>query len=443
MVKVDTHADALLAKLASRSATVLVVGLGHVGLPLGLALAESGFPVLGLDVDPDKIAVLQKGGSYIQHIPSMRVATAVRSGKFIASSDFGLLGQADAILICVPTPLSPHREPDQSYVESTTRRILSYLRPGQLVVLESTVYPGATEGLVAGILGQSGLVLGEHYFLAFSPEREDPGNLDFTTGTTPKIVGGVGDASRELAKALYSQVVSRVVCVSSASTAEATKLTENIFRAVNIGLVNELKVIYESMGVDIWEVLDAAATKPFGFMRFDPGPGWGGHCIPLDPYFLAWKAREHGLDAGFIELAGQTNRAMPGYVVERLRAGLNRQRKSVNGSEVLVLGLAYKKDVGDTRESPAFEIIKLLLEDGAVVRYHDSLVGTLPDTRRWPGHPEMHSIALDAARIAAHDAVVIVTDHSHVDYDLVADNARLIVDTRGVYRTAIPNLVKA
>lgn len=420
-----------------------VIGLGYVGLPLGLALADKGYSVLGLDVDDRKVKALMAGECYIQHIPAERVSGAVSSGHFQASADFGRLADADIIIICVPTPLSQQRDPDLSYVESTSQEIRKTLRAGQLVILESTTYPGTTDELVRGVLEPSGLTVGKDIFLAFSPEREDPGNTQFSTTTIPKVVGGVDAVSGDLAEALYAQIIGKVVRVSSAAAAEATKLTENIFRAVNIALVNELKVIYERMGVDVWEVLDAAATKPFGFMRFNPGPGWGGHCIPLDPFYLSWKAREYGVDTRFIELAGQINRSMPTYVVERLRSGLNSQRKALKGSQVLVLGLAYKKDVGDTRESPAYEIIKHLMDDGAVVNYHDPLVTMVPETRSWPSHPEMHSKPLDEATLKEHDAVVVVTDHSSVDYGLVAKHASLIVDTRGVYREAMPNLVKA
>lgn len=436
-------AGELAAKIDSEQATIAVIGMGYVGLPLALAYAERGFPVIGLDVDPKKVEILQAGRCYIQHIGDERIQAATRGGCFRSSDDFDLLGEADVVLICVPTPLSVQRDPDLSYVRSSAESIRDRLRPGQLIVLESTTYPGTTDELVRSVLDARGLALGSEYFLAFSPEREDPGNPDYSTTTIPKVVGGSEPHSGDLAEALYRKIVGNVVRVSSAAAAEATKLTENIFRAVNIALVNELKVIYEHMGVDIWEVLDAAATKPFGFMRFNPGPGWGGHCIPLDPYYLAWKAREYGLDTHFIELAGQINRSMPRYALERLQLALNGRGRALRGSRVLVLGMAYKKNVGDTRESPSFEIMKLLHAHGASVEYHDPFVPELPQTRNWPGHPAMSSLPLTAATLARQDAVMLVTDHTDVDYDLVREHAPLIVDTRGVYRGSDPNVIRA
>jgi UDP-N-acetyl-D-glucosamine dehydrogenase len=437
------HKAALLQKIEQHTAKIGVIGLGYVGLPLALAFVERGMPVLGLDIDPNKNVALNAGRSYIHHIAAERVQAAVCTRRFVATADFARLGECDAIIICVPTPLTPTRDPDLSYVASTTEQIRAVLRPGQLVVLESTTYPGTTDQLVRGILESTGLAAGRDFFLAFSPEREDPGNAVYSTTTIPKVVGGCDRDAGDIAEALYAQVITRVVRVSSAAAAEAAKITENVFRAVNIALVNELKVVYERMGIDVWEVLDAAATKPFGFMRFNPGPGWGGHCIPLDPFYLSWKAREHGVDTKFIELAGEINRAMPFYVVERLQHGLNQLKKSVNGSKVLLLGMAYKKDVGDTRESPAYPVAQRLIELGAEISYHDPLIPTLPDTRSWPGHPELHSVPLTAEQVAQRDAVVIVTDHSNVDYRLVLEHARLIVDSRGVYRAAHPKVVKA
>lgn len=420
-----------------------VIGLGYVGLPLALAFAEQGFPVLGFDVDPHKIAQLSDGQCYIRHMDGTRVAAAVRGGRLVATADFRRLAEAAAILICVPTPLSAQRDPDLSFVEQTAHDVGANLRRGQLVVLESTTYPGTTDEVLRPILERTGLRSGQDFFLAFSPEREDPGNPQYATTTIPKLVGGADPTSGDLAEWLYAQVITKVIRVSGAAVAEAAKLTENIFRAVNIALVNELKVVYGQMGVDVWEVLDAAATKPFGFMRFNPGPGWGGHCIPLDPYYLSWKAREYGLDARFIELAGQINRAMPLYVVRQLQDGLNRQKRALAGSRVLILGLAYKKDVGDTRESPAFPIIQQLLSAGAEVSYHDPLLATVPKTRSWPGHPDMRSLPLTSEVLRTQDAVVIVTDHSTVDYEQVLRHAPLIVDTRGVYRTPHPRVIRA
>ena len=438
-----SHKATLLRLFESHSATVGVIGLGYVGLPLGLAFAERGLRVLGFDVDPNKIVTLNAGRSYIHHIASDRVGAVVRGGKFTGTAEFARLGECDAVIICVPTPLTETRDPDLSYVASTSEQIKATLRPGQLIVLESTTYPGTTDELVAGILETTGLQSGRDFYLAFSPEREDPGNAHYTTTSIPKVVGGCDPDAGDLAEALYAQVITRVVRVSSAAAAEAAKITENVFRAVNIALVNELKVVYERMGIDVWEVLDAAATKPFGFMRFNPGPGWGGHCIPLDPFYLSWKAREHGVDTKFIELAGEINRGMPYYVVDRLQHALNEQRKAVKGSAVLLLGMAYKKDVGDTRESPAYPIAQRLLELGAELSYHDPLVSVLPDTRSWPGHPEMSSQPLSRETLARQDAVVIVTDHSAVDYPFVLEHAKLIVDSRGVYRAPHPKVVKA
>jgi len=345
-------------------------------------------------------------------------------------------------LICVPTPLSPAREPDLSYVHSTTRQIAATLRPGQLVVLESTTYPGTTRELEE-MLRTPDLKCGEEFFLAFSPEREDPGNPDFSTSRIPKVVGGVNDVSRHLAATLYREFVSEVVEVSSSEIAEACKLTENVFRAVNIALVNELKTVFDRMGIDVWEVLDAAATKPFGFMRFNPGPGWGGHCIPLDPFYLAWKGKQFGAVPRFIELAGEINVEMPGYVIEKLRKALDEKKTPLYGARVLVVGLAYKRDVADPRESPAFEIISRLLAEGAVTSYHDPHVAEAPQMRSWPDLPAMQSQPLEASYLATLDAAIIVTDHSAIDYQHLLENTALIVDTRGVFRDADERIVKA
>ena len=433
----------LLQAIRDRQASLGIIGLGYVGLPLALTFLEKGFKVMGFDVDASKVEQLARGQSYIKHLESARVEKAAANERFVASADFSRLSEPDTLIICVPTPLTAQREPDMSYVVSTSRRVKERLRPGQLVVLESTTYPGTTDELVRGILEETGLKVGKDFYLAFSPEREDPGNAKYNTATIPKIVGGVDEASATLATAMYDQAITKTVRLSSARAAEATKLTENIFRAVNIALVNELKVVYDTMGIDIWEVLDAAATKPFGFMRFNPGPGWGGHCIPLDPFYLAWKAREYGLSTKFIELAGEVNVEMPHYVVEKLQLALNDRRRAVRGSRVLVLGLAYKKDIDDPRESPAFEVINLLTELGAELSYHDPHVPRAPRMRSWPNIPAMESLPLTAEVVAAHDAVMVVTDHTAVDYDLVARSAKLIIDTRGVYRDKRDNVVKA
>lgn len=437
------HAAVVHGKIDDRSAAIGIIGLGYVGLPLALAFVERGFAVLGFDVDPWKVEQLNRGVGYIQHLDGGRVAAAASSGRLLATTDFLRLSEADVVLICVPTPLTPQREPDMTYVEKSARQIKVCLRPGQLVVLESTTYPGTTDELVRGILEESGLRAGRDFFLAFSPEREDPGNKEYGTTNTPKVVGGVDQTSGDLAQGLYDQIVTRTVRVSSARAAEAAKLTENIFRAVNIALVNELKVVYDRMGIDIWEVLDAAATKPFGFMRFSPGPGWGGHCIPLDPFYLSWKAREYGVAPKFIELAGDVNVEMARYVVEKLQLALNSRGRAVQGSRILVLGIAYKKDIDDPRESPAFEIIERLLHLGAEVRYHDPHIPVAPRMRTWPTLPAMESVPLDSSTLRAQDAVLLVTDHSVLDYELVAREATLIVDTRGVYRKPLPHVVRA
>ncbi len=424
------HAVALRRAIDERTARVGVIGLGYVGLPLSLAFADRGFRVLGFDVDRSKVEVLASGGSYISHLPPERVAEARTSDRFEATDDFGRLSDVDAILICVPTPLNANREPDLSYVESTTGIIAGHLRPGQLVVLESTTYPGTTEEVLRPALERSGLACGTEFFLAYSPEREDPGNPRYDTTSIPKVVGGVDAASGDLAEALYGHAVSRTVRVSTARAAEATKLTENVFRAINIALVNELKVIFERMDVDIWEVLDAASTKPFGFMRFNPGPGLGGHCIPLDPFYLAWKAREYGKTTRFIELAGEINTAMPEYVVDKVAEALNASRLAVRGSRVLVLGLSYKPNVGDDRESPSYRLMELLADRGATVEYHDPhipRVGSTREHRRWEGRA---SVPWNAATIGSFDVVVISTDHADVDYRQLAEWAPRIVDTR-------------
>lgn len=425
----------LAAAIEARTARVGVVGLGYVGLPLALTFAEAGFPVLGFDVDAEKVEALSRGESYIDHAPAEALAPLVSSGRLEATADFDRLPEADAILLCVPTPLSPQREPDMSFVAATAETVAEGLRRGQLVVLESTTWPGTTEELLRARLEESGLTCGEDFFLAYSPEREDPGNARFRTADIPKVVGGADPASAALAESLYRAAVpAGVVRVSSARAAEATKLTENIFRAVNIALVNELKIVYDKMGIDVWEVLDAADTKPFGFMRFDPGPGWGGHCIPVDPFYLSWKAREHGVTPRFIELAGEVNVTMPHYVIGKLQGALNECGKAVKGSKVLLLGLAYKRDVDDPRESPAFEILDLLLGLGAEVTYHDPHIPEVPAMRNWPHLPALRSADLTPDLLRAQDAVLVVTDHRAVDYEAVVEHARLVVDTRGVLR---------
>lgn len=425
-------ASSLEEKIRSRTAVVGVIGLGYVGLPLVAGFARAGFPVVGFDIDSAKVSSLAANRSYIAHFPDSTLEELHRDRRFVATSEFSRLGEADAILVCVPTPLTPHREPDLSYIESTARQIALAARPGQLVVLESTTYPGTTEEILLPALESAGLVIDRDFYLAFSPEREDPNNPDFTLENIPKVVGGVTPRSGELAAMLYGSVVHKVVPVGSARVAEATKLVENIFRSVNIALVNELKICFDRMGIDVWEVLDAASTKPFGFMRFDPGPGWGGHCIPVDPFYLTWKAREHGVSTRFIELAGEINTRMPEWVVGKLADALNERSRSLKESKVLILGVAYKRNVDDIRESPALEIIEMLLSKGADVVYHDPHVPRLHKMRR---HDlTLASTPLTGESVSESDAVVIVTDHDGVDYRMITDNARLILDTRSALR---------
>jgi UDP-N-acetyl-D-glucosamine dehydrogenase len=422
-------AEKLLQRLEARAARVAVVGLGYVGLPLAETFAWGGYPVIGFDIDADKVERLRRGESYIGHIDPERVAELNASGRFDPTDDPARFVEADAIVICVPTPLGPAREPDLSYIEATGRTLMPHLRQGQLVVLESSTYPGTTEEVLRPILEESGLVAGEDFFLAYSPEREDPGNRDFATRNIPKVVGGLDEASKRLAVALYEPIVEGVVPVSSIRVAEACKILENTYRAVNIAMVNELKGVFTRMGIDVWEVIEAAKTKPFGFQAFYPGPGLGGHCIPIDPFYLTWVARKHGLTTRFIELAGEINTAMPQFVLDRLAEALNEDGKPVKGSRVCVLGVAYKKDVDDPRESPAFPIMESLQARGAVVSYSDPHVPTLPRMRHHPTL-RMGSTPLTPAVLQRQDAVLIVTDHSKFDWDMVVEHARLVVDTR-------------
>jgi UDP-N-acetyl-D-glucosamine dehydrogenase len=423
--------ELLKHQIARREYTVGVIGLGYVGLPLLVRFGEVGFSVLGFDVDPQKVARLHAGESYIRQIRSDRIHGLVRSGRLQATTDFDWLGKADALVICVPTPLTRQREPDLQYVERTADAVASGLRVGHLVCLESTTYPGTTEEVVLPRLARTGLTVGRDFFLAYSPEREDPGNAGYNTATIPKLVGGVTPACGELAVALYSQAIDRVVPVSATRVAEAAKILENVYRAVNIALVNELKVAFDRMGIDVWEVIEAAKTKPFGFHAFYPGPGLGGHCIPIDPFYLTWKAREYGVTTRFIELAGEINSGMPAYVLGRLADALNRRGRALNGARVLVMGAAYKRDTDDPRESPALEILSMLLAKGADVRYSDPHLPTLPNVRR---HSlGLASVPLDATTVAACDAVLLVTDHSAFDYATVFTHARLIVDTRNAF----------
>jgi UDP-N-acetyl-D-glucosamine dehydrogenase len=424
----------LRTRIAAKSATVGIIGLGYVGLPLARAFVQSGYAVLGFDIDPVKVAALQRGESYIGHIAPATIRQ-MRERRFEATDQFQRLGEPDAVIICVPTPLTEAREPDLTYIVNSARAIAAQLRPGQLVVLESTTYPGTTREVVQPILEEGGLRAGDDFFLAFSPEREDPGNPNFSAPTIPKVVGGINARSLELAAALYGKVVVRVVEVSSPEVAEACKILENTYRAVNIALVNELKLVFERMDIDIWEVIDAAKTKPFGFQAFYPGPGWGGHCIPVDPFYLTWVARKHGLSTRFIELAGEINTAMPAFVVGKVMDALNERGKAIKGSKITLLGMAYKKDVDDTRESPGLELLEMLQKKGAEVQYNDPHIPVLPPTRRHQ-HAALASQPLTAEFLRSQDCVVIVTDHSSYDWPWVLDNAPLVVDTRNVSRHA-------
>jgi len=418
----------LLEKIETKKALVGVIGLGYVGLPLVREFTRGGMKVLGFDVDAAKVRSLTAGRSYIEHIPSSVVKEMVRSKRFRATTDIKQLRRPDCILICVPTPLTKMREPDMQYVEATARTVAATLRKGQLVVLESTTYPGTTGEVVLPILAESGLKVGRDFFLAFSPEREDPGRKDYTTRTIPKVVGGHDENSLKAAVACYRSAIETVIPVSSCEVAEASKILENTYRCVNIALVNELKVLLDRMGIDVWEVIRAASTKPFGFTPFYPGPGLGGHCIPIDPFYLSWKAREYGLTTRFIELAGEVNVSMPRHVIAKVIDALNQRGKALKGSKVLVLGLAYKKDIDDVRESPSLELIELLQAGGAKVDYNDPHV---PHTHKMREHDlKMSSRKLSAKMLAGYDAVLISTDHSSYDYPFIVENAQLVVDTR-------------
>ncbi len=436
------YKEKVLQKINDKSFVVGIVGLGYVGLPLGLEFAEKGFNVLGFDLDKKKIDFLEKGETYIKHIPTERISKSVNAGFLKATTDFERMPEVDAIIICVPTPLDEHREPDMSYVEGTAKTIQKYLRKGQLVTLESTTYPGTTEEMLLPLFQhpasstqhpETKFTVGEDFFLAYSPEREDPNNPDYNTATIPKVLGGMTENCNEIAKALYEKVIVEVVIVSSPAVAEATKIVENVYRSVNIALVNELKMVFDKMNIDVWEVINAAKTKPFGFNAFYPGPGLGGHCIPIDPFYLTWKAREYEVNTKFIELAGEINTYQPYYVIEKAMEALNESRKSLNGSKVLLLGAAYKKNVDDMRESPSLKLIELLREKGAEVDYNDPYIPVLPKTRKYDY--DMASVELTAPNISSYDLVLLSTNHD--DYkdhlDLINDNAKAILDTRNMF----------
>jgi UDP-N-acetyl-D-glucosamine dehydrogenase len=430
----------LIHSLNNHSATIGILGLGYVGLPLLICYAEMGYKVLGIDIDQDKVDSLNQGQSYIKHIPPEGIQKALSRG-FEATSDFSRVAEADALILCVPTPLNKYREPELGYVTATVDSLVPYLRPGQVVSLESTTYPGTTEEELLPRLESAGLCVGKELFLVYSPEREDPGNPNFSTRSIPKVVGGHTPACLEVGIALYQSVIDQVVPVGSTKVAEMTKLLENIHRAVNIGLVNEMKIVADRMGIDIHEVIRAAATKPFGFTPYYPGPGLGGHCIPIDPFYLTWKAREYGLHTRFIELAGEVNTNMPRWVIGKAMDALNERGLALKGSKVLVLGIAYKKDVDDMRESPAVECMELLEEKGAEVHYSDPYVPVFPTMREHSF--DLGSVSLLPEVVAQYDLVLLVTNHTDFDYEMLQENAKLIIDTRGVYQTPKANIIKA
>ncbi|MCZ6766280.1 MAG: nucleotide sugar dehydrogenase [bacterium] len=416
-------------RIRKKKAYLAVIGLGYVGLPLLVEFARAGYRCVGIDIDREKIRRINEADSYVGDIPSGALKEVVESGLLTATTDFGTLADADTVNICVPTPLRKTRDPDISHIVSAVKEIRKHLHAGQLVVLESTTYPGTTEEVILPMLNESGLTVGRDFFLAFSPERVDPGNSDYTTRTIPKVVGGITPECTEVAVALYEATLTTTVPVKSAKVAETVKLLENTFRSVNIGLVNEVALMCDKMGIDVWEVIDAASTKPFGFMPFYPGPGLGGHCIPIDPFYLSWKAKLSGFEARFIELAGQINGSMPGHVVQRITRALNRLKKSVNGASVLILGVSYKPDIDDIRESPALDVIRLLQQEGARVSYHDNLVNGDPVELR-----DVENVELTEETVSSCDCAVIVTGHSGVDYDFVLEHAPVIVDTRNVFK---------
>jgi UDP-N-acetyl-D-glucosamine dehydrogenase len=422
--------DRLIQKIEKKKVLVGIIGMGYVGLPLLLRFCEEGFRVLGFDVDSKKVAQLKRGRSYLKSISSSRISQFVRNGLLDVTDDFSRLAKPDCIIICVPTPLTEKMEPDLQYIEKTSGAIRDHLRKGQLIILESTSYPGTTEELILFQLESTGLKVGKDFFLAYSPEREDPGSRRFSTSQIPKVVSGVTPSCKKIATTLYGQVIQKVVPVSSPRVAELTKLLENIYRSVNIALVNELKMLADRMGIDIWEVIEAASTKPFGFSPFYPGPGMGGHCIPIDPFYLSWKAREYDFTTKFIQLAGEINVSIPYYVVSKTVDALNDRKKSIRGAKLLILGVAYKKDVDDARESPALAIMDLFQKKGAAILYHDPFIPSLPPFRKY--HFKLNSSPLTKPLLQRMDAVVVVTDHSQVDYGWVVRHAPLIIDTRNV-----------
>ncbi|MDZ4662385.1 MAG: nucleotide sugar dehydrogenase [Pseudomonadota bacterium] len=433
--------DILVEKLKKKEAKIGVVGLGYVGLPLSLRLVEVGFYVYGLDIDSQKVKSLNDGKSYIAHIPESHISNMARSGRFKATSDYSKAKDCDALIICVPTPLTKQREPDISFIIETMNSLAPFLRKDQILSLESTTYPGTTDEVLKPYIDKKGLKVGEDFFLVFSPEREDPGNPNFITKTIPKVCGGYTPSCQKAGVTLYSEIVDKVVPVSSTRAAELTKLLENIHRAVNIGLVNEMKIVADRMGLDIHEVIRAASSKPFGFVPYYPGPGLGGHCIPIDPFYLTWKAREFGLNTRFIELAGEVNTHMPHWVIDKVMSALNDRTKSLKSSKVLVLGIAYKKNIDDMRESPSVELMEILKAKGALVDYSDPLIPVFPKMREH--YFDLKSVAITPENIKKYDCVLLATNHDKFDYAMIKQNAALIVDSRGVYLEPAPNIVKA
>ncbi|OGS44081.1 MAG: UDP-N-acetyl-D-glucosamine dehydrogenase [Elusimicrobia bacterium RIFOXYD2_FULL_34_15] len=428
----------LKEKIGSGKAVVAIIGLGYVGLPLAIEFAKKGFKTFGLDIDNRKVSLLKEKKSYIKHIPSENIKNLK---NFEPSADFSKLRYCDCAIVCVPTPLTEMKEPDMSYVVNTTEMISKYLKKGQLIVLESTTYPGTTDEVVKPILEKTGLKAGKDFYLAFSPEREDPGNKNFTTKTIPKVVGGINKISTDIASLLYGSVINKIVSVSSMKVAEATKMLENTFRAINIALVNELKILFDKMGFDVWEVIEASKTKPFGYMPFYPGPGWGGHCIPIDPFYLSWKAKQYNFQTKFIELAGEVNTRMPEYVIEKLQDALNKKGLALSRSKILLLGMSYKKDSDDIRESPSLELIEILEKKGAQVSYNDPYIPIIPKMRH---HKiEKKSVALTSKNLKGFDAVLISTNHTNYDYDFILKNSKLIVDTRNAINKKDSKIVRA
>lgn len=420
-------------KVRENKFTVGIIGLGYVGLPLALEFANKGIKVIGFDLDEFKIRkILKEKKSYIKHIPSAKIKSAVEMKTLTATTDFARLPDADALIICVPTPLNANREPDMSYVINTADIIGKYIRKGQFVSLESTTYPGTTDEILLKIFESKGLKVGKDFYLCFSPEREDPNNEKYSTATIPKVLGGVTKECAEIGKMIYEKVIVKIITVSSTKAAESSKLLENIFRSINIAMVNELKMVFDKMGIDIWEVIEAASTKPFGFTPFYPGPGLGGHCIPIDPFYLTWKAREYEISTKFIELAGEINTSMPEYVVNKVYHALNENRKCIKGSKILLLGLSYKKDIDDLRESPSLKLIELLQDEGAVVDYSDDYVNSIPKLRKYEFNKK--SVAINKKNIAKYDLVLLSTDHTYFDYRLIFENAKIIVDTRNAFK---------